>query len=292
MLNINLLKNNIPNKIDIPKKSKLHIAKFLTVSLAFVLAIFLAIVAGFYFANRQAKIQTSSLSVKAQTKITKKKVERTTKNNNTFNITVKLQNAASNATVSNLQTHTNEPIAQEKSEVIALAPKIKQNANQNLRQTVSNPKPVSTAQPIKKSCTVFCNSNNLNYLKSILNQKRIPYTIKEQSENSHYYYVVFVGGLEKSKFLNFENILKSKGYNVVGTRVVNGTYYADLGRMNESDKYRFLAAWKNLGFDILVDKQKEMSNKSYEVSFLCTKDVFEDLRQKGFKANAGRGAAW
>lgn len=289
MLNINLLKNNIPNKIDIPKKSKLHIVKFLAISLAFVLAIFLAIAVGLYFANRQAKIQTSNLGVKTQAKITAKKVEKTTKTNNTFSVSVELQNASSNVTVSNSQTHTKEPIVQEKQEVITPVPKIKQNITQNLRHTVSNPKPVS--EPIKKSCTVFCNSNNLNYLKSILNQKNIPYTIKEQG-TLHYYYVVFVGGLEKSKFLNFENALKSKGYNVVGTRVINGKYYADLGKMNESDKDRFLTAWKNLGFDILVDKQKEMSNKKYEVNFLCTKDVFEDLRQKGFSVNAGRGAAW
>ncbi|HHS49393.1 MAG TPA: hypothetical protein ENM99_06130 [Desulfurella acetivorans] len=292
MLNINLLKNNIPNKIDIPKKSKLHIV-FLAVSLSVVLVIFLVIVAEFYFINRQAKMQTANLNTHAKTNMTEKKVKKITENNNTFNITVKLQDVTSNAPVSNLKSHSQEPFVGKKPDTNVIAHKSKEiaNTNQNPIQAVSSSKPVLATQPIKKSCTVFCNSNNLNYLKSILNQKSIPYTIKEQG-TLHYYYVVFVGGLEKSKFLDFENALRLKGYNVVGTRVINGKYYADLGRMNESNKDRFFNAWKNLGFDILVDKQKEMSNKKYEVNFLCTKDVFEDLRQKGFSVNAGRGAAW
>lgn len=292
MLNINLLKNNIPNKIDIPKKSKLHIAKFLAIFLAGILAIFLAIIAGFYFVKKHSKIYKTDVISKTQksiNNISKNKAKSIVENNNTFNITVKLQNATSNATVPNLQSSTKEPIIQKKPDINA---SILKKVNTNTKQVISSQKSSLVPQTIQKSCTIICTENNLNNLKAVLNQKHIQYTIKEQSKNLRYYYVVFVGGLEKSKFLNFENALKSKGYNVVGTRVVNGKYYANLGKMNESDKDRFLAAWKNLGFDILVDKQQEMSNKSYQVQFLCTKDVFRVLEQKGFKANAGRGAAW
>ncbi len=294
MFEINLLKNNIPKKIDIPKKSKVLFVKFLFISLIVILALSVTIFAGFYFAKKETKNQIENL--KNHTLINNiEKIKKTAKfnnTNNTFSVTVKLQNATlnkANATIAIIHQPKTEPKT-EKSESIKPNPQVKEVVKiQNPQNKISNP--VEMPKIIQKSCVVLCGNEQLNNLKSILGQKHISYIVR-QIENYKYNYLIYVGGMDRSKFLVFENVLKAKGYNIVGVKIINGKYYANLGQMSESDKNKFLSAWSNLGFDIIVDKQKEISNKRYEIKFLCGRDVYEDLKQNGFNISAGRGADW
>ncbi len=215
MFEINLLKNNIPKSIDIPKKSKVHFVKFLFISLIVILAFFLTIFAGFYFAKRETKNQIENLKNHTLTnKIEKvKKIAKFNNTNNTFSITVKLQNATVNKTNATIAI-VHQPKAELKTEK-------KQSVMPNLQSKevvkIQNPqnkisKPAEIPKTIKKSCVVLCDNEQLNNLKSILGQKHISYNVR-QIENYKYNYSIYVGRLDKSRFLVFENVLKEKGYN-------------------------------------------------------------------------------
>ncbi|AHF98070.1 hypothetical protein DESACE_06700 [Desulfurella acetivorans A63] len=311
MLKINLLKNNIPNKIDIPKKPKSHFVKFLFIAIFAVLVLGLAVFGGFYFAKKQTLVQTAKVEKPVEPHTAPDKSKKITKsNNNAFNIVVTLQNATANnkTLVSRIkETPVNPKTAveleqkNEASKQQRITTSIATTQRFEQKNQVSKPitamqnnvvtKPAKKIENAKESCIVFCSPNQLNELKTVLEQKHIMYAVKKNI-SAHYYYIVYVGGLNKPTYSEFENALRSKGYDVVGTKLLNGRYYADLGKMNESEKNNFLSAWKNLGFDILVDKQKEMSIKDYEVNFACSRDVFEEFKQKGFRIKTGRGAAW
>ncbi|MGC9258285.1 hypothetical protein [Desulfurella sp.] len=288
MFEINLLKNNIPNKINIPKKSKLFFIKFLTISVALILAFCLAILAGFYLFKKETQNHHKNLNTPTKNNITESG-KKFTVTNNTFSVVVNLENATSNSTKTKIEQEetiiTKKPV----SEANTQRKETQQQHVQTPKQNIS--KPNELAKVAEKTCFVFCNSDTLKNLKSILDQKQINFTLKK-IENPKYYYNVYVGGLERSGFSDFKRAIKEKGYNVIGIKILNGKYYVNLGKMNESEKNNFLSAWKNLGFDILVDKQKEISNKDYEVNFACSRDVFEELKQKGFRIKTGRGAVW
>ncbi|WP_291490715.1 hypothetical protein [Desulfurella sp.] len=311
MLKINLLKNNIPNKIDIPKKPKSHFVKFLFIAIFAVLVLGLAVFGGFYFAKKQTLVQTAKVEKPVESHTAPDKSKKITKsNNNAFNIVVTLQNATANnkTLVSRIkETPVNPKTAvelEQKNEAskqqrittsIATAQRFEQKkeASKPIIAMQNNivTKPAKKTENAKENCIVFCNADQLDELKTALEQKHIEYSVKKNI-SPQYHYIVYVGGLNKSGYLEFKNALKSKGYNVVGTKFFNGKYYADLGKMSATDKDKFITAWKNLGFDILVDKQKEMSIKDYEVNFACSRDVFEEFKQEGFRIKAGRGAAW
>lgn len=289
MFEINLLNNNIPNKIDIPKKSKFSFVKFLTISGLLILAFCFAIFAGFYLSKKEISKHAKILNTPIKNAISERKEKKIAAANNTFSFVVKLENATSNST--KIHIDQEEPIVSQKPVSIAKIPsqEIPRQHVEVSKQIASKPhEPTKVAE---KACFVFCSSDSLKNLKSILEKKQINFTV-EQIGNFKYNYIVYAGGLEKSKFLDFKRAIKEKGYNVVSTKILNGKYYADLGKMDESEKNNFLSAWKNLGFEIVVDKRQELSNKKYEVRFSCTKDFFEELNHKGFDVKTGRGAAW
>ncbi len=286
MLKINLLKNNIPSKIDIPKKHGSFFVKFLLIFLIIIFGLFFAVFSGFQLAKRQIETKTKTIEKPFQTKVASSKKEKKITQSNTFNITVNLQNATSNQTQVSLESQTSK--LESKKEITAIAPRHIDIPKSTSNKLVSKPHRIYVST---KNCIVSCSDNQLNELKLILRKNNIKYTI-QKIENPAYYYVIYVGGLEKPEFLDFENALKLKGYNVVGAKLINNKYYANLGKMDKIDKDKFMSAWKNLGFDILVDKHQELSNKKYEARFSCTKGVFEELSQKGFDVKTGRGAAW
>lgn len=288
MFEINLLNNNIPNKIDIPKRSKFSFVKFLAISGVLILAFCFAIFAGFYLSKKEISKHNKILNTPIRNTIAQKKEKRIAAVNNTFSVVVALENATSNST--KIHIDQKEPINKKPVYMAkALNQSIPQQHIEVFKQIASNPH--EATKVAEKFCFVICSSDSLKNLKSILKKKQISFTA-EQIGNPKYSYIVYVGGLEKSEFLDFKRAIKEKGYNVVSIKILNGKYYADLGKMDESEKNNFLSAWKNLGFEIVIDKRQELSNKKYEVRFSCTKDFFEELNHKGFDVKTGRGAAW
>lgn len=290
MLEINLLKNNIPNRIEIPKQKRIVSIKLIFLFLITVLIIFGGIFLGFYlngqkFDNKNVFMQKKPTLYK-KTKETPRSVEG-------FNMTIQLENTtipskssiiSTNATrkayVSNNKNNDKEGYNKKSEEIKSL-----QKINATAAPQIKEKKP----EIATKACYANSTGRNISNLETILGQRGIKYSVK--AGNNLVYYSVKVGGLNKNHIDSFVQALKSKGYKILDIAKINDKYYAVLSNMNENQKNRFLYLWKSLGFEILVDKKEELSNK-YKVYFYCTKSLFDYLRSKNIDIKTGRGAAW
>lgn len=288
MLEINLLKNNIPKTIDIPKK-KGRVVKFFAIFIGIILAVSVAIFMGMYLATKVSRTQLAEID-KHQKMSNVEKLKKIAKNekNSSFSVSIVLQNATSSADMHNSTSASELTQSYTQNNTKSIT---KSDEKKEFGLVKNIQKPLSQTPIVKKQCSVICDDYNLGYLKDDLTKRHIEYTINEIT-NANNNYLILVGGLSEPDFEVFKKALIAKGYRVKGTKILHGKYYANLGAMNEVDKNKFLSVWSNLGFDIVVDKQKEMDKKRYEVRFWCTKDIISELKGRGFNVKSGRSAAW
>jgi len=307
MIEINLIKNQVPESVDIPKKL-LKKRKFTRLS-ALLLAIVVSLSIAFYFLKSIKNRVTTEKTVSPKVRITKESKtpnikEQKIANKNTEEKKerhVKLKKNKQKIGTSNTNNQKqvekiekaieNEPIF-----TIALQfesiPKKKTVENVSV-QLPPLPEAFLAKQKknkkVKKKKTspfylVKLKTTNPKRVSKILKNMGIKYSKKRIKTKEYSLYDVYVGGFYSyPQLIMFSKALKLKGYKIYSFKNINLLYYVciDTG-VNEEKMIAYKKAWSKTKFKILFLKR---SIPKYVTVFTFTtanRNIINSLKKRGF----------
>ncbi|WP_025270546.1 hypothetical protein [Hippea sp. KM1] len=312
MIDINLIKNQLPTKIDLPASIKLK-QRILIFSII-GLAILMLLPAGYYTSKliKTTKAPQKKITVQKEEHIeSKQKEEKTTEVkehkeehkqkhpiNHKQKETVHKEEKPLKAEEEHqkpAQTHIALPPQDALFKIEIALEDIPQNTfKDNLSQLPPLPKSLKPQiQPkdnktTKKAPSPFYEVKIKTYrekqLKALLKKLNVSYKEKAKKIKASTKYDIYVGGLYSyPDTLKFANILKSKGYKVYSITNINLLFYVCVDKMvNKNKAYAYKKAWSKTKFKIIL-KKRYTKKTLYEFTFTTTdKTIIKTLKKNGF----------
>lgn len=295
MIDINLIHNQIPNEIDIPR-SKSNYKRLLLISLFSLFSLMLLFFVFYSSTLHYLKNKTNSIKTISNEKISKiakpshKKIEKKLKikvdkskkmqvktseanqpdgqrlisNKPAFSVNVALSNMAVK-TVKKME-HTTPVVV---SAVVSKQPE--NNKTTKIRKKLYN-----------VTIITKCHKQT-NKLKKLLNDRNITSKTAKKKYSSYTLYDVYVGGLSSyDETIKFKKALIKKEYHIYSIKNIDLLYYINIAKnINESLKNRYMALWKNTGFKIVLSKHTKKSYR-YETECRLDKNLINLLKKRGY----------
>ncbi|AEA34296.1 hypothetical protein [Hippea maritima] len=290
MIRLNLIKNQLPIEIDLPKSIKNRQKAFIA-AVGLSILILLAPAAYYIFkliktTNKQPEKVTLKVEkpgkkeaktkppISLQQKKSKPKKEVQTKKavnfkplkGALFKIEIALEDIPKNS-FSNQTTTALPPLPPS---LKPLPPK--QKIDNKTKQNKSQIYEVKIKTPYKTK------------LQNLLNKLGIHYTTKSFKKNSKTIYDVYIGGLYSyPDVLKFAKILKSKGYRVYSITNLNLLFYVCVDKkVNKKKAVAYQQAWAKTSFKLIL-KKRTTQKTYYEFSFATEdKNIIKTLKKNGF----------
>lgn len=294
MININLVHNQIPNEIDIPK-SKNSYKRLTLISIFSLLSLILLSYIFYSFTAHYLKYKTNSIKtmsdekvsktaktasktqIKPKTNIMKKKkmpaktdkvkqpnISKTTNSKPIFSFNVSLNNMAE------------KPIKKEKQK----NPALKSNKTNEQK---GNSKIVDAQKKLYSITIITKCRTQTNRLKKLLNSKNIISKTTKKLYRSKILYDVYVGGLSSyDETMKFKKALIEKGYSVFSIKNINLFYYLNIAKnIDKSLKNKYAAIWNKTEFKIILSKHIK---KFYHYETICrlNQDSINILKKRGY----------
>lgn len=282
MININLVHNQIPNEIDIPK-SKDGYKRLTLISIFSLFSLILLFYIFYSFTAHYLKYKTNSIKTMSAEKISKTaKIASKTQTKPKANIVKrdkipakidKVKQPSINNTMNSkpifsfnvaLNNMAEKPIKREKQK--NHVPKSYKIDKQKKSSRIIE------AQKKIYSITIItrCRAQT-NRLKKLLNSKNIISKTTKKLYRSKILYDVYVGGLSSyDETMKFKKALIEKGYSVFSIKNINLFYYLNIAKnIDESLKNSYMAIWNKTEFKIILYKHIK---KSYHYETICRLD--------------------
>ena len=294
MIDINLVHNQIPNEIDIPR-SKNNYKRLLLISLFSLFSLMLLLVVFYSFTAHYLKNKVNSIKTTSTERISKKHkpLHKTQK---------KLKIEVANSKKMHVKApKTNQP---NKQRLISNKPIF--SFNVALSDTAAKPvkkrehtmpvlmskrinkqqKDNRTTKATKKLYNVIIitkHHTQTNRLKTLLNARNISSKTVKKAYMTKTFYDVYVGGLDSyNETMKFKKALIKKGYHIYSIKNINLLYYINIAEhINKSLKNKYMALWSNTGFKIVAYKY---TKKFYRYNTVCKldKNFINSLKKQGY----------
>ncbi len=306
MIQINLVKTQLPSEIDIPKKN-LKIFRYGILPIVFVSAflVILIIVAVYYIfssklkpenkdnLSKRAIVSADNRTVKHKTIIeTGKKIKNTNpsksqiKQNNenkkflealknkkevAFSIDIQL------ATIPNKVTDNNNTSGNGLDNQTALYQSIISQDNNTAKKKKLPEKKIDTLHYVTVS------TSNVKKLKTFLNGHKIKYRLIKYKKSSVAYYDIFAGGFNSySALMKFYRALEKRGYKIYDIQNISLLYYVCIDKgVTKSKKNLYLKIWKKTPFKIIT-KAHFKNIYGYKVTFKADSKTINRLKKLKF----------
>ncbi len=299
MIKLNLIKHNLPEKIDIPEKYKKTKKIALGVALALI-AIFLII--GSYqtlklfkkvkkipivkpkiekhIVKKKAIIPKHKPSKHAKTQKTqpeenkKSKKEQKTKKEEVE----KLIKKSESAPIFSIEVaFTTIPKKPEPDNTTKLLPPLP------AQFTIKQPKPKPKQKPLPIYAVTIKTSNPSVAIR-ILKSNKIEYKLSKKAIIKGFVYDVYVGGLTSyNATLKFAKALKARGYNVYAITNINLLYYCLIDKSIDSrKKIAYKKAWSKTVFKIIFKAKPKKSFIWYIRFSTPSKAIIKTLKKYGY----------
>ncbi len=314
MININLIKNQIPTQIDLPKKKR----NYKKISVFVILGILFAIGLYFVFVYEISRVSIIGKNVVPKTKLYKsavkksKEIERniaekpkkikkavvklpnkTIKSNKKEEEAQKAVMLKNRETVKKIEKHNfpvfslsieleniPKPIPQTdvKKDKNSLYEKlINSSSKENVKKESEKPK------NIHKKLYVEIKTRRYTRIKHDLNSLKIRYKYKKIAYKQIMKYTIFVGGLDSyPKVIKFAKALKKKGYSIYKIVNMDLLFYVCIDKnIGEKKRNRYIDIWGKTPFRVVAIQHTEPLYL-YKFVFQCSKKTINILKKKGY----------
>lgn len=316
MIKINLIKNQIPTELDIPKRKKGY--KHTLIFFSILIAVFLVSFVGVYFLfikTAEHKIEHAVnkkvLEHKKESKQTKqhiaikkpeeKIVQHKKYNNKTkisenelkkienedsavFSFKIQLENIpSSNSTIQKNVVLEDVLKDMEKDNLTS----IKLSDNKSIKTTkttkATQKKEKEVYKNKSKKLLVKVVTSNPKRLKIILRKMGVKYKMQKIKRRSRLSYDILVGGFDSyRKLVRFASVLKKKGYKIYDIKNLGLKFFVCIDKnVDKKKRDRYIAVWKKTPFRI-VAKEKEKIYYRYVFKFKVDKNRVKLLKKKGY----------
>ncbi len=313
MISINLIKNQVPTQIDLPKKKR----NYKKISIFVFFGILFAIGLYFVFVYEISRVSIIGKNVVPKTKLYKSEVKRskeierniekkpkkikkavvklpnkTNKSNKKEEETQKAVILKNRETVKKIEKQ-NFPVFSLKIELEnipkpiprvdvrkdnnSLYKKLISSSKENVKKESEKPK------NIHKKLYVEIKTRRYARIKHDLNSLKIRYKYKKIAYKQIIKYTIFVGGLDSyPKVVKFAKALKKKGYSIYKIVNMDLLFYVCIDKnIGEKKRNRYIDIWGKTPFRTVAVQHKE-TLYLYKFVFQCSKKTFNILKKKGY----------
>ncbi len=292
MININLVKNNVPIRIDLPRRKKSH--RFLTYwFLSAVCSIFIitVIVYSVYkketntakkVSNKQEvtvehKVTALHNKVSVDKKVSLKKIQHQAK---TRNMKIIKRIEKHDMPVFSLNIQLEDIPEPDNKKTVADREKLP-----SINVSLAGSKADLEKQHLDKKTMLFVKveTDKFTKLKSMLKDMNIKYSAKRIVYKKSYRYDIFVGGFDSySSTVKFSRDLRTRGYNIYKIVNLNLLFYVCIDKgVNEKRKMRYIDVWSKTPFKIITKRHGKVYYR-YRFIFNAMQKDINLLKKDGY----------
>ncbi len=297
MIEINLVRNNIPKKLDVPGRRSVLLYIFTGV---FLLMLF--IVGYVLFSTSPPQVKPVELHVKHSVREAEKNGSRSKVKPNPVKkksvVNEKLSSERHRKVTYVKRKKEKEKEKEEKNKTLTVRVHVEKKVGNNkplLLFVISVPlekmkrgnvgvEKLALPPPPEVVKVKVIGVPNAERLKAILKSKGVSFTVKSYVLKKLSYYDVYVGGFGDYKTtVEFERALRKKGYNIYAVKNISLLYYVCIAhRVPEAVKNRYVELWRKTRFKVIAINVFSKTVYGYTFRFEIPLSFIKFLKSKGY----------